>query len=96
MNRVVHIPAETSKIALEDLDVSRLQSLVYETIRDAGPAGIHSDEVRRRLPDLAYSSVTARYRALLDKGLLWLPGTTRKGDSGRAQRVMVADVWGRL
>ena len=95
MNKVINIVADTSKQAHETLDISRLQRLVYKTIRDAGAVGIHSDEVRRRLPDLAYSSVTARYRALLDKGLVYLPGTTRNGDSGRAQRVMVADCWRR-
>jgi hypothetical protein len=40
-------------------------------------------------PSMPYSSITARYKALLDKGFIQINGT-RVGKSGRQQRVMVA------
>ena len=83
----------TSRDAKESLNITGLEQVVYEVIRCAGPNGLHSDAVRCLLPDLAYSSVTARYRKLLDTGRIYLNGQTRKGASGASQRVMIADVW---
>jgi hypothetical protein len=83
----------TSIDAAESIDSNALQMLVRETIIGFGSAGCISDEVREQLPELAYSSVTARYRALLDKGLIEVIGQ-RPGVSGRQQRVMRA-CWGR-
>ena len=83
----------TSADAKQSIDISGLNKIVYDVIANAGADGIHSDEIRNQLPGLAYSSVTARYRKLLDTGRIFLNGKTRKGDSGRSQRVMVADVW---
>ena len=83
----------TSTIARRSIETSNLEQIVYEVIRAAGPNGLHSDAVRCLLPELAYSSVTARYRKLLDTGRIYLNGQTRKGASGRSQRVMIADVW---
>ena len=60
-----------------------------DTIRSFGVTGCISDEVQSRLSDLAYSSVTARFKALIDKDLVIIIGK-RKGRSGRNQRVMVA------
>ena len=82
----------TSEEAEASIDAEKLCDLVYEVIRRAGPAGVISDAVRLQLPGLAYSSVTARYRRLLDEGRVALTGHTRAGVSGRQQRVMVADV----
>ena len=49
-----------------------------------------SDEVREAMPDVSsYSSVTARYKALKDKGLVLLNGERRPGRSGRNQSVMI-------
>tara|TARA_R100001443_G_scaffold58725_2_gene69209 strand:- start:3069 stop:3353 length:285 start_codon:yes stop_codon:yes gene_type:complete len=84
---------DTSNTAKRSVHINGLEQTVYEVIRGAGPNGLHSDAVRCLLPDLAYSSVTARYRKLLDTGRIYLNGQTRKGASGRAQRVMIADVW---
>jgi hypothetical protein len=83
----------TSAKAETSIDAERLYDLVYEVIRRAGPTGVISDAVRFQLPGLAYSSVTARYRRLLDDGRIGLTGHTRAGASGRQQRVMVADVY---
>jgi DNA-binding MarR family transcriptional regulator len=85
----------TSHDAAYSIDTTRLEELVYETIRKAGPRGTISDEVRRALAhrDLSYSSVTARYAALKEKGLVEYSGHKRPGKSGRGQNVMVATWW---
>lgn len=80
----------TSREAFESVDATALEALVLGVIERFGPGGCISDEVRARLPGLAYSSVTARFRALLDKGLVVDSGMRRRGRSGRSQRVMVA------
>ena len=79
---------DTSEQAACSLDVTRLEYSVLAVIRKLGPC--ISDEVREHFPNLSYSSVTARYRALLDKGLIKDTGNRRKGNSGRKQRVMEA------
>jgi|TARA_R110000824_G_scaffold133216_3_gene295910 DNA-binding transcriptional ArsR family regulator len=86
---------QTSHDAARSIDTTRLEELVYETIRDAGPRGIISDEVRQALAgrDLSYSSVTARYAALREKGLVEYSGHRRPGDSGRGQNILVATYW---
>lgn len=80
---------ETSREAARSVNTPRLEQLVYETIKDYGAAGCISDDVRATHPTLAYSSVTARFKALAEKGLIRYEGR-RRGASGRSQRVMVA------
>ena len=79
---------DTSTEAVESIDAARLELMVLRAIKRLGPC--ISDEVREEFPGLAYSSVTARYRALLDKGAIKDTGERRPGKSGRGQRVMVA------
>jgi hypothetical protein len=55
---------ETSREAFESVDVSELERRVLGVIEGSGCAGCISDEVQDMLPLLAYSSVTARFRAL--------------------------------
>jgi DNA-binding MarR family transcriptional regulator len=83
---------ETSKDAAASIDTTRLEQLVYRAVLDCGAHGCISDDVRRQLAwrKLSYSSVTARYKSLIDKGYIRLAGSKRKGDSGRNQRVMIA------
>jgi hypothetical protein len=81
---------DTSLEAYESVDVTALELRVLSVIEGFGGAGCISDEVRARLPGLAYSSVTARFRALLDKGLVVDTGWRMPGLSGRRQRVIVA------
>jgi DNA-binding transcriptional ArsR family regulator len=40
------------------------------------------------MPHIRYSTVTARYKQLKEKGLVIVDGTKRKGKSGRQQLVM--------
>ena len=77
----------TSHQAAQAIDTTKMESLVYETIAAYGPDGCISDDVVSKLAFLPYSSVTARYKALIDKGFIEVIGT-RKGASGRLQRVM--------
>lgn len=79
----------TSRESANALDSAKLESMVYEAIKKFGMAGCISDDIRAMYPHLPYSSVTARYRALLDKGFIEIIGT-RRCQSGRNQRVMRA------
>jgi len=78
----------TSHKAARGVDTTKLEQIVYEAIKGF-PNGCISDEVLEALPDYRYSSITPRYRALLDKGFIEITGT-KDGRSGRKQRVMKA------
>lgn len=79
---------DTSVEAAHEVDTTRLEGLVYSTIHRFGSRGCISDEVRAFYPNYPYSSITARYRALLDKGFIEDTGERRQGKSGKNQRVM--------
>ena len=78
----------TSHEASQAVDSTKLEQMVYEAIKGF-PDGCISDEILEMYPNYPYSSITARYRALLDKGFIEIVGT-RTGKSGRNQRVMRA------
>jgi hypothetical protein len=79
---------ETSREAAQGVDTTKLEQIVYEAIKGF-PNGCISDEVLEALPEHRYSSITPRYRALLDKGFIEITGT-KDGRSGKKQRVMKA------
>lgn len=76
----------TSHEAAQAVDTIKMEQVVYEAIKGF-PEGCISDEVLELFPQYPYSSITARYRALLDKGLIEITGT-RIGRSGKKQRIM--------
>lgn len=76
----------TSHEAAQVVDTTKLERLVYEAIKGF-PEGCISDEVLELFPQYRYSSITARYKSLLDKGFIEITGV-RTGKSGRKQRVM--------
>ena len=78
----------TSHEAAQGVDSTKLEQIVYEAIKGF-PNGCISDEVLEALPDYRYSSITPRYRALLDKGFIEITGT-KDGRSGKKQRIMKA------
>ena len=78
----------TSHQAAQAVDTTKLETLVYEAIKGF-PDGCISDEILEMYPNYPYSSITARYRALLDKGFIEVTGVKR-GKFGRNQRVMKA------
>ena len=84
--------SDTSVEAAYALNSTRLEATVYQCIHSFGATGCISDEVRTALPGLTYSSVTARYSALLDLGAIVVIGK-RPGISGRNQRIMIACVF---
>jgi hypothetical protein len=79
---------DTSHQAALKVDTTKLEQLVYETIKSYGAGGCISDQVLANFPHLPYSSVTARYKALMTKCLIEDTGERRAGKSGRPQRVM--------
>jgi len=78
----------TSHQAAQAVDTTKLETLVYEAIKGF-PDGCISDEILAMYPNYPYSSITARYRALLDKGFIEISGVKR-GRFGRNQRIMRA------
>jgi hypothetical protein len=78
----------TSHEAAQGVDTTNLERIVYEAIQSF-PEGCISDEVLEALPHYRYSSITPRYKALLQKGFIEIVGT-KEGRSGRNQRVMRA------
>lgn len=78
----------TSHEAAQVVDTTKLEQMVYEAIKGF-PEGCISDEVLELFPQYPYSSITARYKALLDKGFIEITGV-KVGRSGRKQRLMQA------
>ena len=78
----------TSHQAAQSVDTTKLERIVYEAIQSF-PEGCISDQVLEALPDYRYSSITPRYKALLQKGFIEITGT-KEGRSGKKQRVMKA------
>ena len=76
----------TSHEAAQAVDSTKLETLVYEAIKGF-PDGCISDEILEMYPNYPYSSITARYRALLDKGFIEVTGVKRSR-FGRNQRIM--------
>lgn len=79
---------ETSKEAAKSLGVSEMESVVASTIRDFGAAGCISDQVVDALPHHRYSTITARYKQLKEKGIICVDDRKIKAESGRNQLVM--------
>ena len=76
----------TSHQAAQGVDSAKIENMVYEAIKGF-PNGCISDDLLAMFPQYPYSSITARYRSLLNKGYIEITGT-RTGKSGRKQRVM--------
>ena len=79
---------ETSKDAAESLDVTAMEAIVADAIWQFGERGCISDEVCDLLPHHRYSSVTARYKQLKEKGVIVIDDRKRKARSGRGQHIM--------
>ena len=78
----------TSHQAAQAVDTTKLEQMVYEAIK-SHPEGCISDEILEMYPHYPYSSITARYKSLLDKGFIEVTGV-RRGKFGRNQRIMKA------
>ena len=80
----------TSHDAAASLPVSDMEKIVADTIAKFGATGAISDQIVDALPHLRYSTITARYKQLKEKGLVKVDDRKRKGKSGRSQLVMWA------
>ena len=89
---------KTSWEAAEKVDTNKLESLVLRVLSELGDRGGTNDEVLEYLHDTQLwkkytvmfpkeSSITPRYKQLINKGLVYRDGTTRKGSMGRSQIV---------
>ena len=78
----------TSHQAAQAVDTTKLEKVVYEAIKSF-PDGCISDQILDMYPNYPYSSITARYKALLDKDMIEVSGVKR-GKFGRNQRIMKA------
>jgi len=81
---------DTSVQAAYAVDSASLEERVLAAVRAAGSAGTTQDALIDALPDVSYPSLTARFSALLRKGLIYDTGERRDGRSGRKQRVLRA------
>jgi len=78
----------TSHDAADKLDVSKMERVVLAAITSFGSSGCISDDVLRILPAYRYSTITARYKQLKEKGLVFVDTRKRRGESGRQQLIM--------
>ena len=89
---------KTSWEAAEKVDTNKLESLVLRVLTHFGSVGGTNDELLSYLYDTQIwkqytdimpkeSSITPRYKQLINKGLVYRDGTTRKGSMGRSQIV---------
>ena len=78
---------ETSHQAAHAVKSGELEQLVFETIKRFND-GCTQDDVLALHPTKPYSSITARFRALLDKGFIEDTGQRRPGRSGKLQRIV--------
>ena len=83
---------DTSHAAAQAVKSSELEKLVYETIKRFAD-GCTQDDVLALNPTKPYSSITARFRALLDKGFIEDTGERKPGRSGKLQRIVKVKVW---
>lgn len=84
---------DTSVEAAESVDTYSLEQAVYKAVCSFGQIGCIQDDILNlpQFKDKPYSSVTARFRSLLDKKLIIDTGERRIGKSGKKQRVLVSD-----
>ena len=82
---------DTSKEAAAAVDSTHLESMVLDAIKKFGAQGAIADDILKIFPSFPYSSITARFSALIRKGFVSDTGERRPGKSGRGQRVMRAN-----
>ena len=78
----------TSHQSAEKIDANRMEKIVWGVIDSFGEHGCISDQVQYALPKYRYSTITARYKALKEKGMIVTDGTSLKAESGRKQLKM--------
>lgn len=79
---------DTSVAAADTVNTTHLERMVHVAIHEFGESGCIGDQLVMKFDGFPYSSITARFRALLDRGLIVDTLERRPGRSGRKQRVM--------
>lgn len=78
----------TSHESAEKVDANRMEKIVWGVIDSFGEHGCISDQVQYALAEYRYSTITARYKALKEKGMIKTDTRTSRGESGRKQHRM--------
>ena len=82
---------ETSVDAAITLNPTKLESIVLDCIRERQHLGATMDEVDLLLPSIRSSSISPRFKPLMEKGYLVADGRTRKAiHSNKQQRILWA------
>lgn len=85
---------DTSHSAASAVNTPKWEKLVYIAIKKHGPEGATQDQIIdmicERFGAVPYSTITARFKALEEKKLIFYTDEKRKGKSGRMSRVRVA------
>ena len=79
---------DTSHDAAESLPVNDMERIVADTIARFGAAGAISDQIVDALPHLRYSTITARYKQLKEKGIICVDDRKLKAESVTQQHIM--------
>ena len=78
---------DTSMVAAEKVDSTKLEQMVYEVIAKY-PNGCISDEIQTHFPNHGVQTISPRYAPLIRKGFIEDTGERRVGLSGRSQLVL--------
>jgi len=88
------VDPDTSKDAARGVDTARWEKRVLGVIAGYGKRGCIQDDVLRDIAGtygyVSYSTVTARFKGLEEKNLIYYTGEKRKSSSNRMSRVRVA------
>ena len=77
---------QTSIDAAKGLDVSARERLVLDSIIQSGQAGMTIKELGRKHPDVPYTTLSARPKALEEKHFIYYLGDTREGSRVMRQK----------
>lgn len=69
---------ETSVKAAYSVDVTAREKLVFDAIKESGVRGATIKELARAYPDVPYTTLSARPKALQEKGLIYYAGDVRE------------------
>mgnify|MGYP001225935861 FL=1 len=82
---------DTSIDAAITVNATKLESVVLEAIKKWGEHGATMDEVEKTLSGIRSSSISPRFKPLMEKGYLKADGRTRKAIySNKQQRILWA------
>ena len=78
---------DTSHEAATSFEASKLISRIYSAMEKYGNWGCTGDDIENDLSDIQSSSITPRFKQMIERGMIEYSGEKRKGNSGRMQLV---------